>query len=153
MRDGMKFTTLFTRIIVLTLGLWVLTCCSGSSDAREATVKFDGETVTYDGPEAISAGEMKITLENSTDMDLDILVVKMDDGKTWQELLDYIGEPGGKVPPPPWVENTTLVGVPDEPDASAYVLKQGTHGIILCSCNEILDYQVWPVAPLEVKDE
>jgi len=43
---------------------------------------------------------MKMILENTPAYDLDILVLKMEAGKTWQDMLDYLGTPGSKVPPP-----------------------------------------------------
>ena len=150
----MKSLTLSTNVLLYILILIILAGCSESTGSREAVIDFDGETASYEGPEVLTAGEMKVILNNNSEYDLDVLFLKLEDGKTWQDVLDYVGTPGSDVPPPSWVKNgATKIGIPGEPDTNIYNFQNGSYAMVLCRCNEILaPTQIWPVTAFEVKE-
>ena len=135
------------------IGLVILSGCSGSSNKREAVIYFDGETVQYQGPVEISPGDMKVTLNNQSEYSLDVYFLELEDGKNWQDMLDFVGSPGSNVPPPPWVTNSTKMGVADDTNTFIYPLQKGSYAVVLYRCNEILaPTQIWPVTAFEVKE-
>lgn len=149
----MRLLRLVVKGWIYLLGLVILVGCSGSSKEREAVINFDGETVQYQGPVEISPGDMKVTLNNQSEYSLDVFFLELEDGKNWQDMLDYVGIPGSDVPPPPWVTNSTKMGVANDPNAFIYPLQQGSYAVVLCRCNEILaPTQIWPVTAFEVEE-
>ena len=96
-----------------------------------------------------------ITLDNQSEYEADIWIVRLDDDRTWQEMLDYIGTPGSNVHPPDWSDGTMIKSdVRDNPGAKVFQLKKGLYVINCCTCNEILGPKgVWPGAPLQVEDK
>jgi hypothetical protein len=147
----LKISALLFMVILTSVAL--LGCTNGLKP-NEATLSFDGTNCTYHGPDVVPAGDMKITLTNTSEYDGDIWIVKLDEGRTWQEMLDFIGVPGSNVHPPEWTDGTIIKGdVPDNPDAQIFQLSKGTYVINCCTCNEILGPKgVWPGAPLEVTE-
>ena len=116
---------------------------------QDIVVTFDGEECIYDGPGAVSEGERVITIKNISDYNPQLVVRKLDEGKTWQDILDYYGTPGSS--PREWlpevsdvIKDKTLVQV--NPDAWKYQLEEGLYGIF---CQSWISS--WPAAPLEVK--
>jgi hypothetical protein len=141
-------------IVLFLLATISLSACICSSKPVTAVLTFDGATCTYEGPEEISSGDMKITLKNSSEYEADIWIVKLDEGRTWQDILDYVGTPVSDVPPPPRVKNgATKQGIPNEPNAFNYSVDEGSSAIVLCRCNEILaPTQIWPRTAFEVSE-
>ena len=150
----MRSHNLMAQVILFTLVIF-LPSCSTASKPNEAVLTFDGQTCTYEGPEVISAGDMTITLNNKSEYEADIWIVKLDEGRTWQEMLDFIGVPGSNVHPPDWSDATIIKGdVPGNPDAKKFQLNKGLYVINCCTCNEILGPKgVWPGVPLEVTEK
>lgn len=126
-----------------------------TSETREVTLKFDAKTCEYEGPEIIREGDLTISLLNESDYDASIWIVRIDDGKTWQDMLDYIGTPGSNVHPPPWSSGSIMTTTsPNHLNARIYTLKQGLYAICCCTCGEATGPRgVWPGAPLEVKED
>ena len=126
-----------------------------TSETREVTLKFDAKTCQYEGPEIITSGDLTVSLMNESDYDASIWMVKIDEGKTWQDLLDYIGAPGSNVHPPPWTSPSIITTTSrDSPNVKIYTLNPGLYAICCCTCNEITGPRgVWPGAPVEVKDD
>ena len=133
----------------------LLTGCSSSSKTPEITLTFDGETCQYDGPNVISPGKVTIILKNTSDYDLSLWAARMEEGKTWQDMLDYIGTPGASVELPSWAEWRVLAAkIPEHPNATVYTLDKGLYAINCCTCEEIKGPRgVWPGAALEVTDK
>lgn len=145
-----------SRVVSLLLGfgiVWLfLTGCASTDESREIVLTFDGNTCQYDGPKAITEGEVTITLDNKTNYELSLWAGKLDEGRTWQDMLEYIGVPGSSVELPPWAHWSVLATkVPDHPNTTKYALKEGLYAINCCTCGEIKGPRgVWPGALLKV---
>jgi hypothetical protein len=142
-------------ILILVLGsvVMLLTGCSSSTETPTIVLTFDGNTCQYDGPTVVDEGQVNIVLKNKSDYELSLWATRLDEGKTWQDILSYIGTPGTPHEPPAW-SDWTLSGtgsVPGNPDAQGYILKAGLYAINCCTCNEPEHKGVWPGAALEVQ--
>ena len=68
--------------------------CSANVDveAVEVTedfiVTFDGSSCKYDGPKVIREGEITLIMDNHTDTPVGLDLAKLDDDKTWQDILN-----------------------------------------------------------------
>jgi len=140
------------RSLLLILTIAMLSGCSPRAETRAITLTFDGETCQYDGPSAIPEGEVTIVLNNQSEYEMSLWAARLDEGKTWQDILDYIGQPGSSVELPSWAEWRVLASkAPDNPDATVYTLEKGLYAVNCCTCGEIAGPRgVWPGAALEV---
>jgi len=120
---------------------------------KYVVLTFDGETCHYEGPKVVTEGDLAVTLINNTDLDATWWIHRLDEGKTWQDMLDYIGLPGSDVHPPPWASGGIITApVSDNPNARVYTLKRGLYAISYCTCYELSGPRgVWPGALLEVR--
>ena len=69
------------------------------SDSRLLQLTFDGEQCTYEGPSVLSAGEIEIVYHNESSEVISFNFERLDEGRTTQEMIDFI-EPGGAALPP-----------------------------------------------------
>ena len=150
----MKTRRAQASVFVLSVLLAFLAGCTPPMKPRNAVLTFDGETCNYDGPNVITQGQLTIVLNNKTDLDVDLWVAKLNEGRTWQDMLDYIGLPGSNVHRPPWSSSSiSMTTVANNPDATVLTLSEGLYAICCCTCWETSGPQgVWPGASLEVKD-
>lgn len=131
-------------VMMLSLG----GCKSGEMD-QDIILTYDGEVCKYDGPSVATEGERVMTLKNTTEHDSNLIVVKLDEGNTWQDMIDFIGEPGSYVELLPGISTVMTSTVPGNPEAKEYSLQEGLYAIF-CLDNE---GGVWPGSPLEVKED
>jgi hypothetical protein len=138
------FLVIFTIVI--------LSGCSPKAENRVITLTFDGETCRFAGPNAITQGDVTIILNNQSEYELSLWAAKLNENKTWQDMLEYIGSPGSSVELPSWAEWRVMASkVPDNPDATVYTLTKGLYAINCCTCGEVKGPRgVWPGATLEV---
>lgn len=135
-------------IIILTM-LILVGCTPGETD-KDIVITFDGEGCTYDGPSVVSEGKRIITLKNNSGREVFLDVTRLDEGKTWQDVLDHFGEVGPGLWPP-WLSYGIVIGIlPDNPEAKEYTLTEGMYSIICWSSSPPGN---WPAAPLEVRAE
>jgi hypothetical protein len=66
-------------------------------------VTFDGKECTADGPAEIPAGNLVLKYNNLTGHMATPWVSRHYPGKTWQDILDFIGPPGSIVETPNWI--------------------------------------------------
>ena len=78
------------------------------SDSRLLQLTFDGEQCTYEGPSELSAGEIEIVYHNESSEDIGFTFERLDEGRTTQDMIDYI-EPDGAVRPP-WTVDVWFQG-------------------------------------------
>jgi len=151
----MKLGRAPTLGLVFGVALALLTACTPTAKPREVVLTFDGKTCHYDGPKVIAEGDLTVVLNNQTDLEASLWVVKLDEGRTWQDLLGYIGVPGSSVHPPEWSSGSIIKTTsPDNPDATIFTLRKGLYAFCCCTCNELFGPRgVWPGASLEVRGE
>ena len=139
-------------IVLFLFGSLLLAACDQiGQEIAVSAVTFDGEGCSYDGPEVIGEGQSFIDLNDLTsDPLVHLHVVRLDEGKTWQDLLDYMGEslpfPGA----PPWTREIFSRGAPDDSKAAEYVFEPGLHAILCSRHNGEPPVGNWPGAPFEV---
>jgi hypothetical protein len=123
-----------------------------TTELREVVLTFDGETCHYEGPAVITEGDVTITLNNKSVYKASLWIRRLDDGKTWQDMLEYIGLPGSNVHPPSWSSGSFFIApMPDNPDAWVYTFKEGLYALCCCTCFEPSGPRgVWPGTSLEV---
>lgn len=141
------------RMLVLGAVFTLLTGCASSAESREIVLTFDGKTCQVDGPKVVTEGDMTVILNNQSEYDLSLWAGRLDEGRTWQEMLDYIGPPGSHKELPAWASGSMMAAkVPDNPNATAYTLREGLYAINCCTCGETTGPRgVWPGAALEVR--
>ena len=69
----------------------------------EFEVTFDGNDCMGAVPTEVPAGEHTFILIDQSDMRGELWLVYLQDGKTFQDLLEQQSEPGEWTPKPPWV--------------------------------------------------
>jgi hypothetical protein len=143
--NGFKLLTasLFTCLL--------FSSCTSGADDKPIAVTFDGESCQYSGPEVIEEGQVVIEWKNLTDNpNVYIYPVRLLDGKTWEDILDYYGEAGVFKFKPEWAVFVAARSVPDNPNALAFKFPPGQYGII---CAHVIPEgeQTFPSAPFEVK--
>jgi hypothetical protein len=113
-------------------------------------ITFDGQKCGYDGPVIIGEGTVVVALSNLSDRPTQLNVVKLDEGKTWQDMLDHQGEPGSYNSLPRWASRLSGSASVDEPDEREYTFEPGMHAVI---CLETLETRlgVWPGTALDVR--
>ena len=118
-------------------------------------LQFDGEDCSYGGPEVVSAGPALIALNNQTEGAVVLTVLKLDEGRTWEEMVDLF-PPGAVKEPPPW--STQVNGVrtkaaqarfPGNLEAKEFILDEGLYVISCVQASRPVG--VWLGAPFEVK--
>lgn len=82
---------------------------------EEIEVTFDGNECTVSGPTELPIGEHSFILNDLSEMNAELWVLRLRDGKTFQYLLDEQGERGGPGvwwPKPSWVVHARHTGGP-----------------------------------------
>jgi hypothetical protein len=133
----------FLVVMLLSLG-----GCKPGENSQDIILTFDGEECRYDGPNEVVEGDRIITFKNITELDVILDVQRLDDGKTMQDLLDYVDEVGQDGPRSTWTSSPIKSPVPDNPDAWEYSLEEGLH-VMICNLNEP-PFGFWPGASLQV---
>ena len=129
--------------------------------AALAEITFDGQSCQYEGPEAIAEGQLVIVLNNPTRHEhLHLHVGKFGEGKTWEDLVEFMGGLTTERPPPPWLGLTLPSSVDGDTDFSSrlqeryfrewgYSLDPGSYGIV-CAAHGGDPRGIWLAGPLEV---
>ncbi len=67
-----------------------------ADDVADPTVVFDGESCTYTGPSEVTAGGLtSVVLENSSDIDIDAIVLRLPNEDSLQTALDQLAPGSG----------------------------------------------------------
>jgi hypothetical protein len=71
------------------------------SDSRVVQLTFDGEQCIYEGPSVLSAGEgqVEVVYHNETSEESFFNFVRHDEGRTTQDMIDYLADPNSSGPP------------------------------------------------------
>ena len=62
------------------------------SGSRVLQLTFDGEQCTYQGPSVLSAGQVEVVFHNESAEDIWFDSVRLDEGRTIQEIIDYTAD-------------------------------------------------------------
>ena len=101
------------------------------SDSRLLQLTFDGEQCTYEGPSELSAGEIEIVFHNESSEDIAFEFVRLDEGRTTQDMIDDL-EPDGAFRPPwtvdVWFQNRISAHASSIP--APRTLQPGLHTLV-----------------------
>jgi len=136
-------------LCIFILTMLILVGCTPAETDKDIVITFDGEECTYAGPSFAHEGKQIITLKNNSEMEVHLDVTRLDEGKTWQDVLDHFSEPGSELRPA-WLSSGVTDSLPDNPEAREYTLTEGLHSIVCYSSSSPV---IWPAAPLEVRAE
>jgi hypothetical protein len=124
--------------VALAISLALLAAaCSAPAIGERFEVRFDGIECTVSGPDEVPTGDHRFVLYDQTGQSVETLLVgRLVQGKTFQDLLDKQSEPGEWIRHPSWVKAAVLAGEHgEEADGGQvwpYFLKNGgEHYIIL----------------------
>ena len=148
----------FRSVLWGILAALLLVGCSAPADDKPV-VTFDGEACTYKGPSELTVGEHQFAVKNLSDGNLSMIISRIEERHTYQDLEDRIDEEEHKFPEqgsnwPDWVDQNATRFVTFEKDQTTgdelYTLeirKEGDHALTVYNN---ADQTWWPCAPLKV---
>lgn len=138
-------------LLFLILGCSLLLGCTASSESREIEITFDGENCEARGPDLLSAGDLIVDLDKQTEGVVIIDVYRLDEGKTWSDMVSHFGLSSTFALPPEWVSGVSGRDVQGDKYDRKYTLEPGTYGIICLYMGSDTN-GTWPAAPIEVRN-
>jgi hypothetical protein len=91
---GRYLRTQYKKWIIL-LSLLLVGCnAAGTSQESVIEVTFDGNDCIVSGPSELPPGEVITRFIDMTDLNAELWMVNLDEGKTFQDQLDLQSEPG-----------------------------------------------------------
>jgi len=136
------------KYLLLSMTLFVTACTTSqpvpthtslppTPSPQPIEVIFTGNDCTVTGPTELSAGKHTITFIDESDMNAELWLISLRDGKTIQDLIDRQSEPGEWYPKPGWATYDTRLSIVSKEsegrrvDFSTYNLfKVGEHTIL-----------------------
>ena len=145
------------RLLLPMVGLALVTlllvaCATPQPTATTTTmeVTFDGSGCVYDGPESVSAGQVTLIFNNQSEGLALVDFVKLAEGKTWNDILDYLGPLPSSKTRPDWVTGPAPEEVPAGESSSRELSVTGGNYVVVCARSSPLE--VWPAGVLMVED-
>ena len=95
---------------LMAVGLLLLAACGSTevadSDSRVVQLTFDGEQCIYEGPSVLSAGEgqVEVVFHNESSEDSFFIFGRLDEGRTTQEIIEYIAVDPSRQAPSWWFD-------------------------------------------------
>lgn len=89
-------------------------------------------------------------MNNLSDSPVFVDLARLDDDKTWQDMLDYIGEPGSYKQRPGWITKENRRPVISHPRAAIFSPDPGYY-VIVCYQTTATGLATFPGSPLEVR--
>jgi hypothetical protein len=142
-------------VILLLLILSMAACAN--SVVKPIVVTFTGEDCTVSGSTELPAGEHAFIFIDQSGLSGELYLVRLEEGKTFQDHLDGQSEPGEWYPKPPWVFYDDQVSIESEDtndgrvDKSFWRLDNVGEHTILCYVDS--PRLLWFAAPLFIVDE
>lgn len=149
-RSSLIFYLFVAAAFVLTAG------CSPDEKVEAVEVTedliftFDGKTCEFDGPKVILEGEITLILDNLTEFPAFVDLAMLDDDKTWQDMLNYIGEPGSYKQRPDWIMKEPRKPVISDSRATIYSPGPGEYVLVLYQTTET-GLATFPCSSFEVR--
>ena len=137
-------------LIALLLACGLLLGCTPSDENRKIDLTFDGEDCAASGPNMIEAGNLVVDLDKQIDGVVVVFLYRLDQGKSWSDLLDHYGPVGTFALPPDWVKGMSGRDVGGDKYDRQYNLDPGTYGIV-CFFMGPDTNGTWPATSIEVK--
>jgi len=122
-------------------------------------VAFDGTECTVSGSTELPLGRYSFVLKNLSEEDVRLLIFRLPDGKTFQDLLDLQSEPGEWVSKPDWAIDAVETGVAwykeDCGEVHSYMLiNEGEYAVVIWRRPaETTQPGIWFCAPFWVKED
>ena len=136
-------------IMLLLVSGFVLGCTS-SRESRKIDLTFDGEKCTARGPEFIEVGDLVVDLDKQADGVVVVYLYRLDQGKTWSDLVAHYGPAGAFALPPEWVKGMSGRDVGGDKYDRQYNLDPGMYGIVCLFMGRDTN-GTWPATSIEVK--
>ena len=123
---------------LMAVGLLLLAACGSTevadSDSRVVQLTFDGEQCIYEGPSVLSAGEgqVEVVYHNESSEESFFWFGRLDEGRTTQEMIDYIAD-DPTAGPPSWTVDVWLQARIDANSSSIPVMRTvapGLHNLV-----------------------
>ena len=123
---------------LMAVGLLLLAACGSTevadSDSRVVQLTFDGEQCIYEGPSVLSAGEgqVEVVFHNESSEESFFSFGRLDEGRTTQEMIDYIAD-DPTAGPPSWTVDVWLQARIDANSSSIPVMRTvapGLHNLV-----------------------
>ena len=132
------------------LGCGLLLACTVSSENPEIDITFDGEHCETSGPAVISAGSLIVDLETQTKGVVIIDVYRLDEGKTWSDMVSHYGAPGSFAIRPEWAKGMSGRDIRGDKYDREYTLEPGTYGVV-CLYMGSESNGTWAATSIEVR--
>ena len=136
--------------LVVTLGCGLVLACTVTGESREIDITFDGKNCETSGPDVINAGNLVIDLENQTEGVVIVDVYRLDEGKTWSDMMSHFGEPGTFVLRPELVMGMSGRDVHGDQYDREYTLEPGIYGVVCVHMGSETN-GTWAATSIEVR--
>lgn len=114
--------------------------------AADMTIRFDGSGCTYDGPETVSVGQLIANIDNQSQKNFGLAIVRLEEGKTFEDLDVW-----PSVDKPPWAELIIFAAV--SPLGRSTLVADVTEGPIFLVCfTAPPEAKIGVLGPVEVRD-
>ena len=119
------------------------------SGSRVVQLTFDGEQCTYEGPSVLSAGEVEIVYHNETAESAWFNFVRLDEGRTTQDMLDYAADPNNRGAPS-WTVGVLALNLVPANSSSTPVMRTVAPGLHSLVCGQEPSFDAYFGAELTV---
>jgi hypothetical protein len=153
---SMKHHSTLVCFIFITVAFFLIAGCSPVEKVEAVKVTddliftFDGTTCEYDGPKVILEDEITLILDNLTGFPAFVDLAKLDDDKTWQDMLNYIGEPGSYKQRPDWITKEPRKPIVSDPSAAIFSPDPGEYVFVLYQTTDT-GLATFPCSSFEVR--
>ena len=148
----------FVVIVLLLIVTLLMTSCAPKGEVIDPIeVTFTGEDCTVEGPTELPVGEHAFIFMDKSGLSGELYLVRLKEGKTFQDHLDGQTEPGEWYPKPPWVFYDKQLSIESEEtndgrvDKSILRLDKVGEHTILCYVDS--PRMLWFAAPLFIVEE
>lgn len=124
--------------------------CTAGGESREIDLTFDGENCTARGPNIIEAGDLVVDLDKQTEGVVVVYLYRLNQGKSWPDLVSHYGPGGTFALPPDWVKGMSGRDVGGDKYDRRYSLDPGTYGIV-CMFMGPDSNGTWAATSIEVR--
>jgi hypothetical protein len=124
--------------------------CTPQGENHEINVTFDGDSCRARGPEIFDAGKLMVDLEKQAEGVVVVDLYRIDEGKTWPDLVSHYGPAGTFSLPPDWVTGVSGRDVRGDLYDRLYSLEPGNYGIVCIYMGSDTN-GTWPAALIEVR--